>query len=83
MGLDLGCSFDSISLKLGRTVVPIENWSFWTVTGPMRGGGWRLRKFENFSISNPFVREYGKAYLHSNSNSNSCIEFATSWKPFL
>ena len=25
--LDLGCSFDSISLKLGRTVVSVENWS--------------------------------------------------------
>jgi len=32
----------TISLKLGRTVVPIENWSFWTRLVRW-GGRWRLR----------------------------------------
>ena len=39
--LDLGRSFDSISSKLGRVVVPIENWNC-IVFGPNRpneGGG--------------------------------------------
>ena len=38
--LDLGRSFDSISLKLGRTVVSVENWSdiiFGTIR-PNEGG---------------------------------------------
>jgi len=48
--LNVGRSFDSIYLELGRTVVPIEDWSC-IVFGPIRsheGGSWELRKFENF-----------------------------------
>ena len=33
--LDLGISFDSISLKLSRTVVSVENWSC-IIFGPIR-----------------------------------------------
>jgi len=59
---------DSISSKLSRTVVSIEDRSC-TVFGPNQPneeGCWRLRKFENFLIFNPLVREYGKAYSHPN-----------------
>ena len=38
--LDLGHSFDSISLKLGRPVVSVENWSciIFESVGPNEGG---------------------------------------------
>ena len=44
---DTGRSFDSIFVKLGRTVVSVENWSC-IVFEPIRPNEEGLRKFENF-----------------------------------
>ena len=58
--LDLGRSFDSISLKLGRAVVSVENWScivFGSIR-PNEGGGLgvpQIRKFlENEYLTTDF-----------------------------
>ena len=57
--LDLGRSFDSISLKHDRTIVSIEGWSFivFGPFGPMRGelGVIQIREFwENEDLTTHF-----------------------------
>ena len=58
--LDLGRSFGAISVKLGRTVVPVEDYScivFGPQFGPMRGelGVTQIREFlENETLTTNF-----------------------------
>ena len=55
--LDLGRSFDSISLKLGRTVVSIEDWSC-IVLGLIRPNAMGAGSYANLRIFRKLKPDY-------------------------
>jgi len=55
--LDLGCSFDSISLKVGRTVVSVENWSC-IIFGSIRPNEGGANGSANMRIFRKWIPDY-------------------------